>query len=755
MAERARIYDPAKLGDSGSMNGAMLQFSVAVAGAVIFFGLARLAVAGMHRVFGPGLGWVRPGLSALDHILVERISVWVGLSESRAWRRWLRMGGSFLLTAAMGAFLPSLVAVPALITGLVAVVAVFRRWAWDEEDRALGLSPQEKRAKGVEDFNDEVLAALAAVFMLASLLVGRLTGLHAFTESAPGGIGPYLLYMASEALEALPIIGNVEVLGYENPSGVNAVLPTGGWIAFGLRMALDLVVIGGLLKAIEIAGRVARGQDLRREDEAIREGRPERVKQAVATLTRLALGEDLNALERLKQLAWDRDAAPAPPRFRLIAMGALNTVAEVRPIMAGDIYRFMQTAANDLERAPQVEEQGLRPAAFLMLFNALQALQERSHGEQAISLLDAAATALAHAITAPGHSPFLETLDQETPGPMTPLQRADLAIRYASLRLTMGEMVKGEGGVVYLDHGLRMIELALRTVTEDEHPEDWSWAWLIRGQLLVRLSERDAGPDGEHRLLEAREAFETSARVRDRYPGTAPWCHLRLAQGVVEVEMARRREGEEALDGYQRASDLYIEAANGMIEADGDPADVARALFNNGNVLMDAGRLRASADVPDKDAVVAMTDQAIEAYLHALRILEGLDQEADRLTVERALAEACVEQARWSGDRDFLALAAATRQGILERIDQARDPVAWAVAALEASQIEHEVGKGAVAEHMTRSAVERVLRARPILERYQLTDLIARSVEMEREMQETIARFLAAEAGAPDGKTVH
>src|SRR5690606_42163284 len=65
-----------------------------------------------------------------------------------------------------------------LVLGLVAVLAVFRRWAWDEEDRAAGLT--RRRAPGNEDYNNELLVALSAVFMLGSLLVWRLTGLHFF-----------------------------------------------------------------------------------------------------------------------------------------------------------------------------------------------------------------------------------------------------------------------------------------------------------------------------------------------------------------------------------------------------------------------------------------------------------------------------------------------------------------------------------------------------------------------------------------------
>lgn len=733
-----------------------MQFAVAVAGAVVFFIAARLIVAGLHRFFGPGLGWVRPLLSALDRFLVLRVSMWIGLSDPVGWRRWLRLVGVLLVSAAIGAFTPSLFATLGLIAGLVAVMAVFRRWAWDEEDRALGLAPDEKRAQGVEDFNDEVLAALAAVFMLSSLLVWRLTGLHAFTQAAPGGVGPFLLYMGSEALEALPIVGNVEVLGYENPSGVRAVLPSGGWIAFALRMALDLVVIGGLLKAIEIAGRIARGQDLRREDEAIRAGEPTRVRQAVETLTRLSLGEDLNALERLKQLAYTPGGDQAAPRFRLMALDALDTVANHRRLLAHDLYTFNHGAANDLLHDPSLDELGYLPAAHLQLYYALHALYERSHGEAARTLLNASAVSLAHAIATPGFAPFADTYNTDSPAMMTASQRAELALRYAGLQLNMAEMVTGEGAASYLNNGLRMVDSALRVLDEAETPGDWSWAWLIKGQLLTRLGQYDPTPEGDARLVEAAEAFDACARVRGQDPSTEDWFSLRMSQGVLEAQRAHRLKGRPALETYQKAADLYIEAINGLGALGGDPLWIARGLVNHGGVLMDGTRIWAAEDEPDGETIRYLADEAAKSYMKAANTLEGLGLLVEYLEANRGLARAYRTLAHWGDDPDAMAMVVATHRIILEKIDEARDPAAWAVAALDLSHVEHEAGKGAVSDSMTRTALDRLTRAREILERYKLASALEQADELDQALRATLARFAAQTFGTPpDGETIH
>ncbi|KAK0350208.1 hypothetical protein LTR94_029955, partial [Friedmanniomyces endolithicus] len=118
-------------------------------------------------------------------------------------------------------------------------------------------------------------------------------------------------------LEALPIVGNVEVLGYDNPSGVQAVLPTGGWVAFVLRMALDVLVIGGLLQALAVARRIATGEDLRRHEEALRAADTEdRAYAALEALADLARRGNITALARLEAVALPLDGGARHEVFK-------------------------------------------------------------------------------------------------------------------------------------------------------------------------------------------------------------------------------------------------------------------------------------------------------------------------------------------------------------------------------------------------------------------------------------------------------
>ncbi|PQZ81786.1 MULTISPECIES: hypothetical protein [unclassified Brevundimonas] len=295
----------------------LLQFGVALTGALLFLVVAAVLIRGLHPALECGLIWVRPGFQRLDRALALTVARWIGLDEEGRARRWGRLLTVLLGAGAVGALLPPQLGAPVLVLGLVAVLAVFRRWAWDEEDRAAGVRSDRRRTPGSEDYNNELLVALSAVFMLGSLLVWRLTGLHVFSAASRIGGLEYVTYVASEALEALPIVGNIEVMGYDNPSGVQAVLPTGGGVAFALRMGLDLLVIGGLLQALAVARRIATGQDLRRHEEALRAAETEeRVDAALQEVADLAHRGNVAALALLEGIALPADGGARHEVFK-------------------------------------------------------------------------------------------------------------------------------------------------------------------------------------------------------------------------------------------------------------------------------------------------------------------------------------------------------------------------------------------------------------------------------------------------------
>lgn len=383
------------------------QLAVGLTGAAGFALLAFLMVALFHRLAAPAVGRLVSGGRVVDRWLAVHVAGWVGLDAPGVLTRWSRLLLTMSCLALAGALTPPLVAIPALIAGLTVVLAVFRRWTWDEEDRALGLEGAHKRAPGAEDFNNEFLIAISTIFLFGSLLIWRLADVQMFSTSHARGLVENLVYVASETLEALPIVGNVEVLGYDNPSGVEAVLPSGGWVAFVLRMALDILVIGGLLKVVEIAGRIAKGQDLRRVDAQLALG-GDPAFAALSELYRLSMGGAGAASDRLEAVALgERGEGAQSPDLRTRAVRYLGELSNMGVPGHRHFLDVMLASSVDLLRLSR-QDPDLAHLEGLLLKDVGQIrtqLAVRSTGEEALDQLQAATQSLQEALShfPPGH----------------------------------------------------------------------------------------------------------------------------------------------------------------------------------------------------------------------------------------------------------------------------------------------------------------------------------------------------------------
>ncbi|MFN3514621.1 MAG: hypothetical protein ACK41C_16370 [Phenylobacterium sp.] len=714
--------------------GAIQQFAFALGGAAGIFLFGKLLIASGHRAFEPALDWVRPRLGRVDQGLAVSVAGWLGLDEGKAWRRWARLLGVLLALGLIGALAPWPLGVAALTLGLAAVLAVFRRWAWDEEDRALGLKVEDRRFPRGEDYGDEALAALAAVFMLASLLVWRLTGAHAFEGPGAEGAGGYLVHILSEAFVSLPIVGNVEVLGYQDPSGVRAVLPNGGVVAFALRMAIDLMVIGGLLKAVEIARRIGRGQDLRREEAALSSREPAQVLPSIGRVRRLALGGDANAMGLLSQTAADGGQTP---RARLCAIHALREIAAQHPEWAAAILLDNRLACAAVAADPATAEAGLRAAAHVEEAENAVAEAHFSQGHVAAKLIDRAISALGQAVLEPGLTPLPDAFLRDDPEPASILPRVEIVLRISKLLTTKAELSHAESTVEILTEALGYVETAFSHMPEAAPPRLRFRAHQHHAEILARLGQLDAGYDGSLRLTDALDAFARAESLLDEADLTLR-VGLWVGRGVAHEILGRRTEGAQALGHFAEAAQLFEAAGALSAKTQADRGETARCLLNLGNACCFAADAAGEAETAR-----AWLDRALQAYFAALQTVGAGHWPARVREAHEGLGAAHTHRFRLFGEKDDIVRALGARLSILDEIDPRQDPVDWALAAVELSQAEHLTLPFAESTATSRTARDRLRQARDLLDQAGETQ--------EARRCEALIEIIEAEIAARDG----
>ncbi|WP_321490210.1 SUMF1/EgtB/PvdO family nonheme iron enzyme [uncultured Hyphomonas sp.] len=221
--------------------------------------------------------------SLIDFILARPIAILAGA----AWRGWKRRYAHFaglmmLAVVAVAAvetgLLPSAAALTAIVAGLVAILAIVRRWSWIESDRNTFLIERGEREEGKgtlrigfkEDLRDEALTALACLFFLIPLgldLVQQTTsaaGVPAFAfnneEPMPretiARFITWLGYFGAELAKTVPFVDWSEVFHVANGSPINAQTALGSQLAFVMRASLDLLFLAAVLQAVQIATRL-------------------------------------------------------------------------------------------------------------------------------------------------------------------------------------------------------------------------------------------------------------------------------------------------------------------------------------------------------------------------------------------------------------------------------------------------------------------------------------------------------------------
>ncbi len=227
--------------------------------------LARSALR-ITGVFWNFASWV---LSAVDYLLVHWVARLAGATHHNFYRRYAHLLAIFVPSAGAAWLLPidrslsSIVALSLSCLPMVLVLAIVRRWSWIEEDRREYQLFQEHEAKTWrigfgEDLTDEALVALASLMIFIPLALSRAHDLaqDAFCVPATSGFVDWGLFFGGELAKAIPFVDWAEVFKVENASDIAPASAFGAQLVFGLRAALDLVLLAALLEVFGILGRV-------------------------------------------------------------------------------------------------------------------------------------------------------------------------------------------------------------------------------------------------------------------------------------------------------------------------------------------------------------------------------------------------------------------------------------------------------------------------------------------------------------------
>jgi len=486
--------------------------------------------------------------------------------------------------------------------GLIGVIAIFRQWSWDEEDRSLSVPGSERRVRVDNDLTNEGLFSIAALFLLIPPLLYRLqtSGTPLLGSPEAYGMAGYTAFVLEQFRQALPVLSNVEVYGDAPLLGVEPVSGLGRHVAFGLRLTFELVLIAGLLLSIEVSRRIVIGRDLREQIASLIDSKKDQNRTAVDHLFELARRGRTAARDLLQQCALGEvDVGKPTKASQSAAADGLVRLAELRPdygmvllTVAIDGYRRLRAEASD--------DPSFRSDVTGRLGVALYALGEREGGEAGKARLEEAVTA---------HRAALEVRTRDA----TPSDWAKTQNHLASTLRVLGEREGGEAGKAHLEEAVSVFRATLEVHARDAMPSYWAMTQNNLANALKVLGGREGGQVGKARLEEAVSAYRAALEVRTRDTEPSDWAGTQnnLANAL---QVLGKREGgeagkarlEEAVSAYRAALEVYTRASM--------PSDWAMTQNNLAIALYELGEREGG------EAGKARLEEAVSAFRAALMV---------------------------------------------------------------------------------------------------------------------------------------
>ncbi|MCA6346980.1 tetratricopeptide repeat protein [Phenylobacterium sp.] len=437
------------------------------------------------------------------------------------------------------------------------MIAIFRQWSWDEEDRSLSVPGSERRVRVDNDLTNEGLFSIAALFLLIPPLLYRLqtSGTPLLGSPEAYGMAGYTAFVLEQFRQALPVLSNVEVYGDAPLLGVEPVSGLGRHVAFGLRLTFELVLIAGLLLSIEVSRRIVIGRDLREQIASLIDSKKDQNRTAVDHLFELARRGRTAARDLLQQCALGEvDVGKPTKASQSAAADGLVRLAELRPdygmvllTVAIDGYRRLRAEASD--------DPSFRSDVTGRLGVALYALGEREGGEAGKAHLEEAV------------SVFRATLEVHARDAM-PSYWAMTQNNLANALKVLGGREGGQVGKARLEEAVSAYRAALEVRTRDTEPSDWAGTQNNLANALQVLGKREGGEAGKARLEEAVSAYRAALEVYTRASMPSDWAMTQNNLAIALYELGEREGGEagkarleEAVSAFRAALMVYTRDA--------------------------------------------------------------------------------------------------------------------------------------------------------------------------------------------------
>ncbi|MEM6899020.1 MAG: hypothetical protein AAF583_04525 [Pseudomonadota bacterium] len=253
---------------------------------VLFFWFARYSYTpGRYKQSGemnkPGvLRILGRAFSILDSWLVFPIANSAGMALNTPWRRYALLLSFLGPIPILSWYLPTPLAFVPLAWAFVVILGIARQWSWVEEDREIAMLNRSFETKDLrigfrQDPRDEALISFAAMLLIIPVALRAIfLSLEPFVQYEPSsnesinlGQHSYWNWMSlfgTELAKAVPFVDWAEIFRVEGEPFIemNAENSVYQWVIFGMRVVVDLILLGALVQAISIVSRISKQKQM-------------------------------------------------------------------------------------------------------------------------------------------------------------------------------------------------------------------------------------------------------------------------------------------------------------------------------------------------------------------------------------------------------------------------------------------------------------------------------------------------------------